>query len=124
MAAAARSGHGSQRSPGATPGSRTSRPLDLTQLTRQTMGDRALEREVLALFVKQALTVRDRLADADPAERRYMAHSLKGSARSVGAYAMADCLAEIEANPQASAAIKRLPVLIDALRDFVAAIHR
>ena len=88
------------------------------------MGDRALEREVLALFVKQALTVRDRLADADPAERRNMAHSLKGSARSVGAFAMADCLAEIEANPQASAAIKRLPVLIDALRDFVAAIHR
>ena len=36
------------------------RPVDLVHLARQTMGDRALEQEVLGLFVQQALNVRDR----------------------------------------------------------------
>ncbi|RUV26092.1 histidine kinase, partial [Mesorhizobium sp. M5C.F.Ca.IN.020.32.2.1] len=42
-----------------------SRPVDLAHLARQTMGDRNLEQEVLALFVQQALSVRDRIVDAD-----------------------------------------------------------
>jgi len=46
-----------------------SRPVDLAHLARQTMGDRALEQEVLALFVQQALSVRDKIIDADVRER-------------------------------------------------------
>ena len=34
------------------------RPIDLQHLSRQTMGDRDLEREVLGLFAEQAQTVR------------------------------------------------------------------
>ena len=36
---------------------RKSRPIDFEQLARQTMGDRALEQEVLALFVHQATNI-------------------------------------------------------------------
>lgn len=124
MAAAAKDGQGNRPSSSKASLSQPARPVDLAQLTNQTMGDRALEREVLDLFVKQALMVRDRLPDADAEERRRLAHTLKGSARSIGAFAIATCLDEIEANPEARAAIKRLPELIDRLRDFVAAINR
>ena len=60
------------------------RPVDLTHLSRQTLGDRALEQEVLQLFVQQALSVRDQIAEAGKSERLRLAHGLKGSARGVG----------------------------------------
>ena len=100
------------------------RPVDLVHLARQTMGDRDLEREVLALFVQQVLSVRDKIGDADVRERLLLAHGLKGSARGVGAFSIADCAAEIERQPQESRHLKRLSTLIDEVRDFIAAINR
>jgi HPt (histidine-containing phosphotransfer) domain-containing protein len=100
------------------------RPVDLVHLARQTMDDRDLEREVLALFVQQALSVRDKIADADDRQRLMLAHGLKGSARGVGAFAVADCAAEIERRPSDSRAVKRLGALIEDVRDFIAAISR
>ncbi|MEQ1938900.1 Hpt domain-containing protein [Mesorhizobium sp. CN5-321] len=105
-------------------GAARSRPVDLVHLARQTMDDRDLEREVLALFVQQALSVRDRIADADVRERTMLAHGLKGSARGVGAFAVADCSAQIEDKPDDSRAVKRLGALIEEVRDFIAAINR
>ncbi|RVC73450.1 histidine kinase, partial [Mesorhizobium sp. M4A.F.Ca.ET.022.05.2.1] len=55
-------------------GTAQSRPVDLAHLSRQTMGDRVLEQEVLALFVQQALAVRDKILDADVKERLLLAH--------------------------------------------------
>lgn len=65
-------------------------PLDLVHLSRQTMGDEALERELLGLFDKQAALVLARLSEGDATGgasmwRADLAHTLKGSARSVGA---------------------------------------
>lgn len=100
------------------------RPVDLAHLSRQTLGDRDVEREVLALFVQQALSVRDRLGQAGPAERLSLAHGLKGSARGVGAFAIADCVAAIEDQPDDRQAVKRLSALIDEVRDFIASISR
>jgi HPt (histidine-containing phosphotransfer) domain-containing protein len=100
------------------------RPVDLVHLARQTMGDRDLEREVLDLFVQQALSVRDSIADADEKERLNLAHGLKGSARGVGAFAVADCAAEIEREPNDGRLVRRLGALIDEVRDFIAAISR
>ena len=100
------------------------RPVDLAHLSRQTMGDRALEQEVLQLFVQQALSVRDRIAEAAKRERLQLAHGLKGSARGIGAFAIADCLAEIENQPEDRHLIKKLSTLIDEVRDFIAAICR
>ncbi|MBA3446395.1 MAG: Hpt domain-containing protein [Pseudaminobacter sp.] len=100
------------------------RPVDLGHLARQTMGDRALEQEVLALFVQQAQSVRDRIVAASAGERLRLAHSLKGSARGIGAFAIADCASEIEQAPDNRQALKRLARLIDEVRDFIAAISR
>ncbi|MEJ6784664.1 Hpt domain-containing protein [Aminobacter sp. Piv2-1] len=88
------------------------------------MGDRDIEREVLDLFVHHALSVRDGLASADLAEKLRLAHALKGSARGVGAFAIADCVAEIETRPDDPASVRRLSRLIDEARDYIAAINR
>ncbi|CAN7715062.1 Hpt domain-containing protein [Mesorhizobium sp. LjNodule214] len=105
-------------------GTARSRPVDLAHLARQTMGDRGLEQEVLALFVQQALSVRDRILEADVKERLLLAHGLKGSARGVGAFAIADCAAAIEEQPEDVKTLGRLGVLIEEVRDFIAAINR
>ncbi|KRB14213.1 histidine kinase [Mesorhizobium sp. Root695] len=105
-------------------GPRRSRPVDLAHLARQTMGDRSLEQEVLALFVQQALSVRDKILDADIKDRLLLAHGLKGSARGVGAFAIADCATEIEHRPEDNQTLRRLGTLIDEVRDFIAAISR
>jgi HPt (histidine-containing phosphotransfer) domain-containing protein len=66
------------------------RPIDLVHLARQTLGDRDLEREVLQLFVAQARTVLEMLRAArDERQRGDLAHTLKGSARSIGAWRVA-----------------------------------
>lgn len=105
-------------------GRSAARPVDLVHLARQTMGDRDLEREVLGLFVQQALSVRDEIAGADQKRRLLLAHGLKGSARNIGAFAVADCAAAIEREPQDARLLKRLRLLVDDVRDFVAAISR
>jgi HPt (histidine-containing phosphotransfer) domain-containing protein len=65
------------------------RAIDLVHLSRQTLGDRDLEVELLSLFEKQAAQVIQRLKQASGnGERRWkhdLAHTLKGSARAVGA---------------------------------------
>jgi HPt (histidine-containing phosphotransfer) domain-containing protein len=88
------------------------------------MGDRALEQEILCLFVHQTKQARRHFAQADPMECQRLAHRLQGSARSVGAFAIADCAEEIEANPNDAYAKRKLTRLIDEVRDFVAAIGR
>lgn len=107
-----------------TTGVEHSRPINLAHLARQTMGDRSLEQEVLALFVKQALPGRDAILAASGPDRRRLAHGLKGSARSIGAFALADCLQAIEDEPSSLRDVKRLSSLVQDVCDFVAAISR
>ena len=109
---------------GESAGPARERPVDLAHLSRQTMGDRELEREVLQLFVQQALSVRARIVDATAKERLMLARSLKGAARGVGAFAIADCAGKLEDSPDDSLVMDRLEFLIDEVRDFVAAISR
>jgi HPt (histidine-containing phosphotransfer) domain-containing protein len=100
------------------------RPIDMAHLSRQTMGDRALEQEVLALFLQQATGVSKKIADVDVRDRLLMAHGLKGSARGVGAFAIADCATAIEHDPNDALVWKRLDGLVEEVSDFVAAIAR
>ena len=69
------------------------RALDLVHLARQTLGDRSLENELLTLFDRQAQhLLRQIEAGAGYADRRLrrdLAHTLKGSARAVGALRVA-----------------------------------
>lgn len=67
------------------------RPVDLVHLARQTLGDRALEREVLGLFQVQARAIFAQLQSIPQAQARLdLAHTLKGSARAVGAWKVAE----------------------------------
>jgi len=71
------------------------RPVDLAHLARQTYGNRDLEREVLQLFIRQSEIYLARFAEsgAQPAE---IAHVLLGSARGIGAHAVAEAAAALE----------------------------
>ena len=65
------------------------RPIDLVHLARTTLGDRALEREVLQLFDRQSGILIARMWTAPPAALAALAHTLKGSARGIGAWRVA-----------------------------------
>ena len=63
--------------------------LDETHLDRMTLGDRRLEREVLELFLRQTTIMLDRIVNAPPPLAAAAAHTLKGSARGIGAWRVA-----------------------------------
>jgi HPt (histidine-containing phosphotransfer) domain-containing protein len=71
------------------------RAIDLAHLERMTMGDAALAREVLAMFVSQSARLLGML-ETLPAEARALAHTLKGSARAIGAARVAECAQALE----------------------------
>ncbi len=67
------------------------RPIDLVHLARHTLGDPQLEREVLQLFAAQARTYLNRIKEAGDARTwRESAHTIKGAARGVGAWKVAE----------------------------------
>lgn len=70
-------------------------PIDLDHLARMTLGDASLEREVLELFTAQAKTLIGRLA-AWPDNSAALAHTLKGSARGIGAFTVAEAAERLE----------------------------
>jgi HPt (histidine-containing phosphotransfer) domain-containing protein len=71
-------------------------PIDIDHLRRMTLGDAALEREVLAMFSAQAVRLVGALA-ALPPDAVALAHTLKGSARAIGAFKVADAAGRLEA---------------------------
>jgi HPt (histidine-containing phosphotransfer) domain-containing protein len=70
-------------------------PIDLAHLRRTTFGDANLEREVLGMFLKQAARLLSVLV-ASPPDAGALAHTLKGSARAIGAFRVADCASSLE----------------------------
>ena len=71
-------------------------PIDMDHLQRMTLGDASLEREVLTMFSAQAASLIGSLA-ALPADAGALAHTLKGSARAIGAIGVADAAGHLEA---------------------------
>jgi len=64
--------------------------VDRAYLARFTLGNVALEREVLELFVAQAPVYLQRLREADCAKAwRQATHTIKGSASAIGAWRLA-----------------------------------
>ena len=74
-------------------------PIDFEHLQRMTLGDAAIEQEVLTIFAAQSARLVHTLAamPAMPADASALAHTLKGSARAIGAFAVADAAARLEA---------------------------
>jgi HPt (histidine-containing phosphotransfer) domain-containing protein len=91
--------------------------LDRAHLARMTFGDQALAREVLSLFVRQTKALLTELSAAGPEAAASLAHRMKGSAKGVGAWAVAAAAEMVEraafSDPQALAAD------IAALRDAI-----
>ena len=72
-------------------------PIDFQHLRRYTLGDRGLELEILGLFVEQLPITIGALEDATTDKAWGMAaHTLKGSARAVGAWPLAALAEEAE----------------------------
>jgi HPt (histidine-containing phosphotransfer) domain-containing protein len=78
------------------------RPIDVEHLSRMTLGDRALEREVLGLFARQIEIQRSRIeTTADIHVIGAAAHTLKGSATGIGAWPIARAASDIEVSAEA-----------------------
>jgi HPt (histidine-containing phosphotransfer) domain-containing protein len=75
---------------------RTERVIDEDHLGRMTLGDRSLEQEVLEIFARQTTLSLSRLAGAEPARAAAVAHTLKGSARGIGAWRVARAAERLE----------------------------
>ena len=71
-------------------------PIDFEHLKRMTLGDAGLEQEVLAMFAAQSAKLMAALA-AVPADAGALAHTLKGSARAIGAFGVAEAATRLEA---------------------------
>jgi HPt (histidine-containing phosphotransfer) domain-containing protein len=70
--------------------------IDDDHLSRMTLGDRRLEREVLEIFVRQTVIMLERIAGAEPALAAAAAHTLTGSARGIGAWRVARAAEHLE----------------------------
>lgn len=93
------------------------RPIDLVHLAKQTLGDRSLETEVLRLFMTQADVYMQRVELANDDDARFAAaHTIKGSARNIGAWMVADAAEHVETTDdnEIQADVKALK---DALRE-------
>jgi hypothetical protein len=95
--------------------------IDIMHLYRMTLGDHGLEREVLALFDRQIDLLIARMPAVNAAGVGALAHTLKGSARGVGAWPMARAAEAVEAAPAAELA-RALAALAAAAREAHAAI--
>jgi HPt (histidine-containing phosphotransfer) domain-containing protein len=106
-----------------------SRAIDLAHLSRYTGGDEALNLEVLTLFVGQAeqLVARLRISldKADLPGWRQTTHTLKGAARGIGAFDLADAAAAAEnmqldvQSREAARAVETMRSLAQAVKAFV-----
>jgi HPt (histidine-containing phosphotransfer) domain-containing protein len=92
-------------------------PLDFDHLERMTLGEKVLEREVLEMFMAQSARLLETLSTL-PAETAALAHTLKGSARAIGAFEVAERAGELEAAGQGGDAA------LTALREAVAEARR
>jgi HPt (histidine-containing phosphotransfer) domain-containing protein len=102
--------------------------IDLVHLSRQTMGDSVLETELLTLFQAQALQFAARLRDPKkPGEHKWrgdLAHTLKGSARAIGAFKLGQAAdgyeRAVRAGLNAEAEWRSLAAAIDEIRASIA----
>ena len=92
--------------------------IDLAHLSRMTLGESALEREVLTLFDRQADMLLARMASEAPRMVAALAHTLAGSASGIGAWKVAEAAAAVERAASEPGAI----VLTDAMEQLVAAV--
>jgi HPt (histidine-containing phosphotransfer) domain-containing protein len=93
--------------------------IDRDHLARMTLGERALENEILALFDMQASLLLARMAGEAPGAVAALAHTLKGSACGIGAWRVAEAAEKVE-RAAGEPAANGLPGAVKALTAAVA----
>lgn len=106
----------------AHPLTETSAPIDRAHLRQMTLGDDALAREVLGLFDRQATLMIERMRSADREAQGAMAHALKGSARGIGAWQVAEAAARFDHGGGDAAALTALAASVAHARAEIAQI--
>lgn len=96
-------------------------PIDRSHLAHMTFGDRSLERELLQLFDRQAGLLIARMRASELPAVATLAHTLKGSAVSIGAASVARAAETVElacaaGTAECGLALNRLAVAIDEAR--------
>lgn len=95
------------------------RPVDLVHLEKQTMGDKALELDVLQLFARQARQCVKELGDGDRDLRISAAHKLKGAARAIGAFGVASAAEALEDNIDDAARVAAVGAAVIETENFI-----
>jgi HPt (histidine-containing phosphotransfer) domain-containing protein len=72
----------------------------------------------------QTAAAHERICAAAADERRKLAHGLRGAALGIGAQALAEAAAAVEADPGSRAFVRTLSRRIEEVREFIAAISR
>jgi HPt (histidine-containing phosphotransfer) domain-containing protein len=101
--------------------------IDIQHLARMTLGELSLQREVLALFDRQADVLLPRIRRGAPPLAATLAHTLKGSAASIGAFKVARAAEAVEQaqnfvdrDAAMAAAIERLAAVLDEAKAEIA----
>jgi HPt (histidine-containing phosphotransfer) domain-containing protein len=96
------------------------KPVNYAHLDVQAAGDKTVMREVLVLFVTHCEQVLDELDRAEDAKTWKMwTHTLKGSARGIGAFAVAEAAAEAERHSLDKAKLAPLRAAFTEARAFI-----
>jgi HPt (histidine-containing phosphotransfer) domain-containing protein len=96
--------------------------IDTEHLSRMTLGELSLQREVLALFDRQADMLLPRIRQGAPAMAAASAHTLKGSAVGIGAFKVARAVEEVEQarDAQIGAAVDTLAAVLEEAKAEIA----
>ncbi|MDM9621606.1 transcriptional regulator [Rhizobium sp. AC44/96] len=102
-------------------GSRPSqeRPVDLVHLANQTMGDKALELEVLQMFARQARACLHEISSGDAKTIAAAAHRLKGAAGSIGAFRVRAAAEALEEHSGDAVSIASVGVAVIEAENFI-----
>ena len=95
------------------------RPIDLVHLATQTMGDKALEIEVLQTFARQARASLQEIAQGDRAAAAIAIHRLRGAAAAVGAFQVSTAAEKLEARPADSTLLAGVGAAVLEAENFI-----
>ena len=100
--------------------------IDTAHLSRMTLGELSLQREVLALFDRQADMLLPRIRGGAPATVVASAHTLKGSAVGIGAFKVARAVEQVEQarDAQIGAAVETLAAVLEEAKAEIARLLR
>ncbi|MET3854969.1 Hpt domain-containing protein [Rhizobium sp. OAE497] len=100
------------------------RPIDLVHLAKQTMGDKALEIEVLQMFARQARACLGEIASGEAKKIVAAAHRLKGAASAVGAFRVSETAEMLEENAGDAASMAAVGAAVVEAENFILKLSR